>query len=158
MAKVTQGMAALAKANLVPEDDYDFVVRQVVTKMGDDEWEKAWCVIENPEEPSLATRRISYMLGSPITGDWRGLTELIQAAKLTGVPDGDYGDSDTRNLEGVTFPGRIFHRTGNRGLEAAIRPTIDHDWVAANMDEEGASTGRRRKKATTTKKRRRSSR
>jgi hypothetical protein len=146
MAKVTDGLRKLSKANLMPEDNYDLAVREVVTGMGENNWEKIWAVPVNPEDPSLATRRTSYMIGSPDTGDWRGLTELLKAAKLTEVPDGDYGEGDTRNLVGVEFPARIFHGQGNRGLEAKIAPTVDHDWVAENTAEDGEDEAPARKK------------
>jgi hypothetical protein len=156
MAKVTDGLRQLAKANLVPEDEYDFIVREVVIGMGDNNWEKVRCNIVNPPDPALATRRIDYLIGSPDTGDWRGLTQLLEAAQLTNVPDGDFGDGDTRNLVEVEFPGRIYHRQGNRGLEANIAPTVNHDWVAEHTDQseedEDASSKRRSRKKTTAKK------
>lgn len=154
MAKVTEGLRQLSKANLVPEDEYDFVVREVVTNMGDNNWEKVRCNILNAPDPSLATRRIDYLIGSPDTGDWRGLTDLLKAAKLTEVPDGDYGEGDTRNLAGVEFPGRVYHRQGNRGEEANIRPTVDHDWVAENTasDDDGETPRKTTEKKASKKK------
>jgi hypothetical protein len=162
MARVTEGLRDLVKSNLIPEDQYDFVVREVVTGMGDNNWEKVRCNIVNPSEPSLATRRIDYMLGSPDTGDWRGLVQLLEAARLEEVPDGEYGEGDTRNLEGLEFPGRVFHRVGNRGLEANISPIVDPAWVTEHTDEgaEGEAAARRggRRKKTASKKKRRGSR
>lgn len=163
MAKVTQGLRQLAKANLIPEEEYDFIVREVVTGMGDDNWEKVRCNIVNPSEPSLATRRIDFMIGSPDTGDWRGLTQLLEAAQLTEVPDGDYGPGDTRNLVELEFPGRVHHTQGKRGWEAQIRPTIDHEWVAKHSGEEdepeeGSRRRKKSKKKVTGQSRRRSRR
>lgn len=149
MAKVTDGLRAMAKAQLVPEQTYDFKVAKVRIEMGDDNWERADCVIQNPEDPKLATRRIGYLLGSPDTGDWRSLQTLLWALKLENVPDGEYGKNDTRNLEGAEFEGRLYHRMGNRGLEASIRPIYEEAWVQEHLSEDGSSAGggRRRKKA-----------
>jgi len=161
MAKVTQGLKELQKAQLLPEADYDWRIVQVVTGMGDNNWEKVWCVMVNPTDPSLATRRVSKMIGSPDVGDWRGLAAILSAAKLLDVPDGDYGPGDTRNLEGVEFPGRLYHGMGNRGMEANIEPTIDQDWAKENLsdgqtqqrDDRGTKV-RGRKTSATSKKRR----
>ena len=159
MAKVTQGLKELQKANLLPEDTYDWRVAQVITNMGDNNWEKVWCIMVNPDDPSLATRRVSMLIGSPDVGDWRGLTSLLAAAKLTDVPDGDFGPGDTRNLEGVEFTGRLYHKMGNRGMEAAIEPTIDQNWAQENLTDgatqqrDGGKTRGKKTSATSAKKR-----
>lgn len=144
MAKVTDGLRKLARAQLIPEDEYDLVIRKVVTEMGPDNWERADCVFVNPPDPSLATRRVSHLLGSPDTGDWRGLQDILMAAKLEEVPDGEYGPGDTRNLEGVTFSGRIYHGMGRRGPEAKISPIIDDKWMQELMAGDGEPPPRKR--------------
>lgn len=154
MAKVTDGLRTLAKAQLVPEDEYKFVVRRVVTGMGNDNWERADCVFVDPPDPSLATRRVSHLLGSPDTGDWRGLQDILMAAKLEEVPDGEFGPGDTRNLEGVTFDGRIYHGTGRRGPEAKISPIIDDEWMQEIMAEDGGPATRKTRKKKSPPKRR----
>lgn len=158
MAKVTDGLKSLAKAQLVPEDEYDFKISKVTTNMGDNNWEKVSCVFLNPSEPSLATRRIDHMIGSPDTGDWRGLQQILMAAKLEDVPDGDYGEGDTRNLEGVEFTARVYHGSGRHGPEAKLSPIIDDEWVQQMMSEDGdepTTTQRKKRGKKTAKKTRR---
>ena len=127
--------------------------------MGDNNWEKVWCEFVDPPDTGLAVRRVSHMIGSPDTNDWRGLTEILQAAQLYNIPDGEFGEDDTRNLVGVEFPGRIYHGQGNRGLEAKIAPTVDPEWVSKMLAEaEGgyedeAPAPKRRKKAAKKKSR-----
>lgn len=148
MAKITEGLRALAKANLVPEDEYEFTIAKVRIGLGDDNWELADCRFVNPENPSLAVRRISYFLGSPDTGNWNGLQDLLFACELEEVPDGDYGEQETQNLEGVNFRGRVYHGMGKKGLEAKIAPIVNDAWVQELMSsEEGPAKRRTKKKA-----------
>ena len=146
MAKVTDGLKKLALAQLIPEDEYELIIDSVVTGMGNDNWEKVWCKFVNPPDQKLLARRISHMIGSPDTSDWRGLTEILSAAQLEEVPGGDYGEGDTRNLVGVTFRGRVFHRQGNRGQEAAIVPIVDSDWLSKLSAEDGDEPPKRRRR------------
>ena len=158
MAKVTDGLRTIAKAQLVPEDEYDFVVRKVVTGMGKDNWERVDCNFVNPPDQGLATRRISHLIGSPDTGDWRGLQEILMAAELEEVPNGDYGPGDTRNLEGVEFRARVYHGTGRRGLEAKLSMIINDEWVTKLMSDDDETPTRRKRAKKAAKKTRRSRR
>lgn len=151
MAEVNDGIRKLQEADLIPEDDYNFrVLRVRLSRSG--EYEIADLAFEDPQDPELVNRRVSYFLGSPTANTWRGLRELLKAAKLLNVPeDKETGKRDTMvTLQGTVFPGRLRHRDGNQGPENNVQPIIDNDWVASVMSTEGEEVKPRRRRRRST--------
>lgn len=140
MAEVNKGVRELMESDLIPDDDYNFVVN-AVRDAGT--WEVADLGFDSPDDPELVGRRLSYFLGQPSTESWRGLTDLLKSAKLMDVPEDEAtGKRDTKiGLIGVKFPGRVRRRDGNRGPENVVYPIIDPDWVSQHLkDGSGGGT------------------
>ena len=150
MAKVTDGVKTLMESDLIPDATYRLRVNKVRPAGS---WEVADLGFVNPEDPELVGRRLSYFLGEPSTNNWRGLTDLLKAAKLLEVPKDENGDQDTKtSLIGIEFPARVTRRDGKRGPENVVYPTMDNDWIAAKL-QDGSGGGTEVKK----RRRRRSS-
>lgn len=155
MAKVKEGIRKLMESDLIPDKDYE---GQVMRVRDAGTWEVADVSIVDAE-PELIGRRLSYFLGEPSTNSWRGLTELLKAAKLEEVPKDENGDQDTKtSLVGVKFPMRVRRRDGKRGPENVVYPIADNDWVGKMMGggPSGEAAPRRRKSSTGSPRRRRS--
>lgn len=153
MAEVTAGVKSLMEADLIPDASYNLRVNRVRDAGS---WEAADLGFVNPSDPELVGRRLTYFLGEPSTKNWRGLTDLLKAAKLLEVPKDENGKQDTKtSLIGIEFPARVTRRDGKRGPENVVYPTLDNDWVMANLQDGSGGGGpevkkrRRRRRATT---------
>ena len=158
MAEVKESFRELAEADMIPETDY--LMRVIsVDEVGDKGWEVARCGFVDPPDKELAGRRVDYFIGRE--GNWRGLSRLLQAAKMFDLPlDSEKRQRTGTSLPGVEFPAHVSKGMRNGMPENRLSPNIDYDWVEANADkEEGkrAKTGRKgTSKKTETRRRRRS--
>jgi len=158
MAEVKESFRELAEADLIPERDY---MMRVISadEVGDKGWEVARCGFVDPPDKELAGRRVDYFIGRE--GNWRGLSRLLQAAKMFDLPLDSEGRQRTgTSLPGVEFPAHVSKGMRNGMPENRLSPNIDYDWVEANADKEkaGQSSGGRKgagKKKTETRRRRR---
>lgn len=146
MAEVTQSFRELAEADLIPEDDYRMRVLSV-DEVGDKGWEVARCGFVDPPDKELTGRRVDYFLGRE--GDWRGLSRLLQAAKIFDLPFDPEGKQRTQtSLPGLEFPAHV-RRGMRKGMpENQLSPNIDYDWVEANAGKEEAERSGGSKKAS----------
>lgn len=144
MAKVTAGVKSLMESDLIPDAQYNLRVNRVRDAGS---WEVADLGFVNPDDPELVGRRLSYFLGEPSTNNWRGLTDLLKSAQLLEVPKDENGDQDTKtSLVGIEFSARVTRRDGKRGPENVVYPTIDNDWVAANLQDGSGGGGEVKKR------------
>lgn len=141
--EVKDGLDALQRAELVPDDTYDMrivKIRDERPKDGQDpatfqpSWSIASCEIVKAEDPmcdvdQVIGRRLDYWLIGQ--GGHRGLTVLL-LHKHQSDPDGGWdqgipadmnGDRDTKNLVGVEFRARVGSYEGQKGgYRQSIRP------------------------------------
>lgn len=136
MAEVKESFRELAEADLIPERDYMMRVLSA-EEVGDKGWEVARCGFVDPPDKELAGRRVDFFIGQP--GNWRGLSRLLQAAKMFDLPLDSEGKQRTgTSLPGVEFPAHVSEGRRNGMPENRLSPNIDYDWVEANADKEEA--------------------
>ena len=134
--KITDGIKEMDKSNMIPEARYMWEVdevKEIESKKDGKKYELAECKMLDAPEEALKGRTISFFIVNVAQSDVTGLSTLLKAAKLLGVPEDENGNQDTMtSLKGVQFPGDIVHEADKKNpgvLKNVLYPHVDLDWV-----------------------------
>lgn len=147
MAKVTTGLKQLSQRENLPEGDYTLKIVKV-QETNDKTGEYARCLVIKGPPDTKGKTTMCYLLNHQ-TEQAIGLSQLLKSLQMMEVPDGPYGKSDTRNLEGLEFDANIVIGEDKKTKQDRnfVNPSYDVNWWNAQLAGEEGPKKRSRKKA-----------
>lgn len=135
--KVSEGLRVLSKRELLPEGEYRLKIERVGST-ADGTGENAHCVILQGPDVEVRGKKVILYLGSQQANLYIGLSQLLASLQLLRVPDGEHGEGDTHNLEGLDFGANIVVGLDKKtGLERNyVNPIYDAEWYNQVMSQQ----------------------
>lgn len=149
MAKLKVGLKEISKRELYPDGDYTFRIDTVrATRDGTGEGANL-IIIKAPDDELIGKRSYLYLMNTE-TEQFIGLSQLLASLQLLEVPDGEHGEGDTHNLEGLEFDGTITEGLDKKsgGRRNYVNPTYDADWLDEVRNASDDEIGKRLTKKT----------
>lgn len=144
MAKITAGLKQLSQSENLPEGDYRLKIVKV-RETNDKTGEYASCTVIKGPPDTKGKNTMCYLLNK-VTEQAIGLAQVLKSLQLMEVPDGPYGKSETRNLEGLEFNATISIGEDKKTKQDRnfVNPSYDVDWWNKQLATDDAPKGRKK--------------